>query len=357
MITTECRPRTFDEMAGQKLAKMLLKNIVENPDAAPKTLIFYGLWGTGKTTSARAFARALNCEGSGHKPCMKCSNCLQDIDEASYYREYDSSIMGKVDKIRELRDTFYVSSARGWQVIVFDEVHLISSTAQGALLKILEEAPPRTFFVLCTTDPDKLLNTIRSRSLEVKFEAVPADDLIANVKGICQKRNLEVSDEILNLIAKKSKGHMRDAHKYIDQLVLIGEEGFKEVFKSCKDSYYKYFEAIAKKNSDMVFSAIQEIMQFPLAESKDDYQEVVLAITKQMVDLEQDEKVKSIVSLLGSDTLKLVKVCIADWVLDGFSSDMELQTTLLCVYQMITQSMTPKGPAKTTIYDRANARR
>lgn len=356
MITSECRPKRLEDMAGQKLPKMLLSHIVDDPEKAPKTLIFYGAYGTGKTTSARAFARALNCEGTGKKPCMKCSNCLSDIDESSFYREYDSSIMGKVDKIRELRDTFYVSSSKGWQVIVFDEVHLVSSAAQGALLKILEEAPPRTFFILCTTDPDKLLNTIKSRSLEVKFEAVPFDDVVANVKGICEQRDFEVSDEVIKLIAKKSKGHMRDAHKYIDQIALVGEDGFKEVFKSCKDSFYKYFEAIAQKNKDKVFQAIQEIMQFPLAEAKDDYQEVVLSMAKQMVDFEQDERCKSIVQTLGGDVLKIVKVCIADWVLDGFSSDMELQTTLLCVYQMATQSMAAKGPAKQSIYDRAGRR-
>lgn len=356
MITTECRPKTFNEMAGQRLAKMLLNNIVKNPEAAPKTLIFYGAYGTGKTTSARAFARALNCEGN-NKPCMKCHNCLANIDEVSYYREYDSSIMGKVDKIRELRDTFSINSSKGWQVIVFDEVHLISSTAQGALLKILEETPARTFFILATTDPDKLLNTIRSRSLEVKFEPVPVEDVKDNVKRVCESRNIAVSETVLDLIAKKSKGHMRDAHKYIDQLVLVGEEGFKEVFKSCKDSFYKYFEAIAKKSKEQVFASIQEIMQFPLAESKDDYQEVVLSLAKQMVDIDQDEKCKNIVSLLGSDVLKVVKVCVADWVLDGFSSDMELQTTLLCVYQMVTQSLSSKGPVKSTsIYDRASRR-
>lgn len=355
MITSECRPKTFDEMAGQRLCKVLLKNIIEKPEAAPKTLIFYGAYGTGKTTSARIFARALNCQGA-KKPCMKCPNCLADIDESSYYREYDSSIMGKVDKIRELRDTFYVSSSKGWQVIVFDEVHLVSSAAQGALLKILEESPPRTFFILCTTDPDKLLNTIKSRSLEVKFEAVPFEDVVANVKGICIKRNLGVSDEIVSLIAKKSKGHMRDAHKYIDQYCLVGEEGFKEVFKSCKDSFYSYFEAIAQKDKEKVFKSIQEIIQFPLAESKDDFQEVVLSMAKQMVDIEQEPRCKSLVSTLGADVLKLVKVCVADWVTDGFSSDIELQTTLLCVYQMVTQSMGAKGPASQSIYDRAGRR-
>lgn len=353
MITTECRPKTFDEMAGQKLPKVLLSSIVSNPENAPKSLIFYGAYGTGKTTSARAFARALNCEGKRKKPCMKCPNCKADIEQVSYYREYDSSIMGKVDKIRELRDTFYVSSANGWQVIVFDEVHLISTTAQGALLKILEEAPPRTFFVLCTTDPDKLLNTIRSRSLEVKYDPVPFEEIVKNVKSLCEKRDIQISDKVVDMIAKKSKGHMRDAHKYIDQYVLIGEEGFLEVFRSCRDSFYSYFEAIAKKNKDLVFSSIKEIMQFPLAESKEDYQEVVLALTKQLVDVDQDERSKAIISLMGNDTLKLIKVCIADWVLDGFSSDMELQTTLLCVYQMLSQSTVSKGPAQNTMQNRA----
>lgn len=351
MITVDYRPKTFSDMAGQSLAKMALKSIVENPEKAPKTLIFHGAFGTGKTTSARVFAHALNCSGS-KKPCMKCESCLTPIEESPYYREYDSSVIGRVEKIRELRDTFYVNLAKGWQVIVFDEVHLVSAAAQGTLLKVLEEAPKGTFFVLCTTDPEKLLNTIRSRAFEIKFESVPVEDITDNLRVIVEKEGLEVEDDLLTLIAHKSKGHMRDAHKYLDQLELIGEEEFKKLMRSCVDDWFSYFEGIALGSKDQVIKSIKRILMFPLAESKDDFSDTVLAIAKQMVDYEKNEKAERIVKLLGSNTLKLVKLCVADWVLEGFKSDVELQTTLLCVYQMLSQS-SEKKQAQKSIYDRA----
>lgn len=340
MLTTTARPATLEKMAGQRLAREMIKKIIENPEASPKTLIFYGEFGTGKTTSARILARGLNCQSKTHRPCMKCSSCLEDLEMSPFYAEYDSAVMGNVDKVRELRDTFYSGSSKGWTVRVFDEAHLISQKAQGALLKILEDAPPRTFFVLATTDKDKLLRTIQSRSLEIKFDLIPDKDMRMNLANLCKERGYEVSDEGIELIIKKSKGHMRDAHKYLDQVVMIGENAFQEIFKSCVDSFLKYFKGIAETSDEQVFRAIEEIISFPLAESKDDFKKTVLNLTHSMVGIDEGPSYQRLVELFGSNTLKLVKLCISDWVLDGFGSDMTLQTTLLCIYQMMKSNTT-----------------
>ena len=102
------RPKTFAEVAGQDLNKKILMAIVKNPEEAPKSLVLQGFYGSGKTTMARIFARALNCENPKNgEPCCKCANCIEDIDSCYYYQEYDAAVVGSVDNIRELRDTFY----------------------------------------------------------------------------------------------------------------------------------------------------------------------------------------------------------------------------------------------------------
>lgn len=341
MLTTTGRPATFDEVAGQKLPKQILRSIINNPENAPKTMILQGPFGTGKTTLTRIFSRALNCESGKGYPCMKCKSCLEPIMMSPFYSEYDSSIIGKVDKIKEIRDTFYVSSQNGWNVRVFDEVHLISSQAQGALLKILEEPPKRTFFLLATTDPQKIIKTIVSRSLEINFELVNSENMKENLLSLANKSEISVDEEVISLIIKKARGHMRDAHKYLDQYSMVGKDSFQELFVSCVDSYIRYFKAISKGNKELVFQAIQEIITYPLAESKFDYELVVNNISKQMVGVINDPVYDEIVRSLGTDVLKLIKVCISDWVLDGFTSDMELSTTLLCVFQMLAARPTP----------------
>ena len=356
MLTRECRPQSFEEMAGQQLNKRILQSIIDNPEKAPKVIIMQGAYGTGKTTSARIFAKALNCESSGKKPCGKCRNCTENLDTSSFYTEYDSAVIGSIDKIRELRDTFFYTMANGYKVIVFDEVHLASKAAQSALLKILEESPERVFYILATTDVDKVLPTIRSRSIELRYESVKEDDVVKNLRGICTKKGIEADDSVLVTIARKSRGHMRNAHMFLDQYVMIGEDDFKQTVKSSRDYFVTYFLGIAQKNKDKVFQAISDILTFPLAESSIDYQEVLTSISKTMVGYQVSEEIKPIVDLMGVDVLKLLKLCISEWVIDSFKSDMTLQTALLCIYQMMAQSAPAQQPQSPNTINRAARR-
>ena len=230
MITREFRPKNFDEMAGQDINKRILQSIINNPLNAPKVIIMQGSYGSGKTSSARIFARALNCDSS-KKPCGKCSSCLEPLETAVYYSEYDSAVVGSVDKIRDLRDTFFYTMSSGYKVIVFDEVQLSSKQAQSALLKVLEESPRRLFYVLATTDVEKVLPTIRSRSIELRYETVKEPEIIKNLKTISEHKSQPVSDDILLTIARKSKGHMRDAHMFLDQYYMIGGGRFPKDYQ------------------------------------------------------------------------------------------------------------------------------
>ena len=173
MITQEARPNRFEEVAGQELVKDLLRAIVKNPQSAPKSLILQGEYGTGKTTCARILARALNCPYSSKgDACGECEFCNTNIENTIYYEEFDSALIGNVSDIKDLRDTFYFDKALGYKVIVLDEAQLMTPQAQSALLKVLEESITNIFFVLCTTHIDKILPTIRSRSLKLRFDLI-----------------------------------------------------------------------------------------------------------------------------------------------------------------------------------------
>ena len=159
---------------GHELVIKTLKCIVKNPSQSPHSIILQGEFGTGKTTCSRILARALNCRNrkSDGDACGECSVCTCNIDESIYYEEYDSAMVGSVDAIRNLRQSFYFNNDLGWKIIVFDECHLMSKAAQSALLKVIEEVTDNIIFVFATTDIDKVLPTIRSRSLELRFSLV-----------------------------------------------------------------------------------------------------------------------------------------------------------------------------------------
>ena len=189
MITQEFRPQTFKEVTGQKLPKTVLKAISKSPAASPKTIILEGAFGTGKTTCARIFARALNCkhQTKDGDACGKCEECLSDISKSIYYEEYDSSVVGNITDIKELKETFYFNESLGYIVIVLDEAHLITPQAQSTLLKLFEESPSGIFFVLCTTNSSKILNTIQSRALTLKFDLLSLEDIEENLKNVVKR--------------------------------------------------------------------------------------------------------------------------------------------------------------------------
>ena len=352
MITQDFRPATLNELAGQDLNKKILRSIIKDPTVAPKTLIFQGQMGTGKTSSARIFAKALNCEAKTNQPCGKCPSCLEDMESSSYYYEYDSSMIGNVETIRNLRDTFSYSRSTGYKVIVIDEIQVSSKQSQSALLKVLEEAPSNTFFVMATTDVDKVLPTIRSRSMELRFDLVRQPDIIENLKGITLQKGIAVPDHLLELIAKRSRGHMRNAHMLLDQYYLIGEESFQEAVTSSMDSFIEYLKGLVTGDKERTFRAIDALLSFPLADLISDYQDLVNLLAENMVAYKESPELADIMKALGGNILPVIRLLLSDWILDGFKSDITLRATLLCIFQMLN---TKKHQAPQSSYER-NAR-
>lgn len=349
MLTQSARPQTFSQVAGQKIPKALLTSIVKSPKTAPKSLILCGGFGCGKTSQARIFAKALNCEHlhSNGDPCGTCSICTSKLDESPYYTEYDASQL-KLDNVRQLVDTWYASLKNGYRVIVFDEAHLLSSQVQSALLKATEEPPANTFFVYCTTDVEKVLDTIRSRSLEIKLSTVSPEDMRPNLLATAEANNIQIDDEVISRIIKVSKGHMRNAHMELDKFSMLGKEMYLDLFKSSYDALDKFFISLAQRNKENCFKAIDEVLQYPLTTIRDDFETYILSLTKSLV-----TEPNPVVKLLGANTLKLIKLTLSDWFKDSFTSDVELQTGLLCIYQIMTESQ----PQQRQVQTNTNARR
>lgn len=343
MISQECRPKNFREVAGQNLSKKLLKSIIKNKEEAPHSIILQGSFGCGKTTMSRIFARALNCPNSkNQEPCLKddCLVCQQDLDNSNFYVEYDSSIVGNVSKIRELRDTFYYVTKNTYKVIVLDECHLASSTAQSALLKVIEEAPKNVFFIFATTHINKLLPTIRSRSLEIRVETVAIKDIINNLKNICKVRNITIDDKTLELIASKSKGHMRNAHMLLDNYLLLGEEDFKTSLISSREALLQYLISIIKYDNELLFKSISLIETFPIANVYEDFQILLRDITRRMVEPKDDMETRLIKAMTPNKFLKFLKAFSSEYIKVSFQNEISATTALMALWQQFTTQHT-----------------
>lgn len=334
MITQDYRPQKFDDVAGQVLVKQLLKSIAKNPDSAPKSIILQGEYGTGKTTCARIFAKALNCKHSKDgDACGHCELCMNNIENTVYYQEFDSAMIGNVSDIKELKDTFYFDKTLGYKVIVLDEAQLMTPQAQSALLKILEESLSGIFFILCTTHIDKILPTIRSRSLKLRFDLVKDNDIKLNLDKIIKDKEIEINDDTLNLIINRSQGHMRDAHMLLDEYVILGEKEFKAMHNSAKELYYKLVLACLKKDINLVNKIIELLLTFPIYILKSDYEEFVLDIIKTGMRIyKPDNKfLESILSVFRENIFTLIDIINNKKIYDMFTSDKRFQSAMYLI--------------------------
>ena len=219
------RPQRFDQLVGQEAIAATLGNALRSGRIAPAYL-FSGPRGTGKTSSARILARSLNCIGSDGptpEPCGTCELCTSIANgNALDVIEIDAASNTGVDNIRELieRSRFAPVQAR-WKVYVVDECHMLSTAAFNALLKTLEEPPPRVVFVLATTDPQRVLPTILSRCQRFDFRRIPLDALERHLSWIAEQEEIGITAKALHVVAQRAQGGLRDAESLLDQLSLL----------------------------------------------------------------------------------------------------------------------------------------
>ena len=221
----ERRPEVFGEILGQEHIVKILRHQIET-DTISHAYLFCGTRGTGKTTTARILAKAVNCLSDGERPCGECPNC-KAIKDGTFMDviEIDAASNNGVDNIRELRESVkYPPSVGRKKIYIIDEVHMLSTGAFNALLKTLEEPPENVMFILCTTEPQKLPQTILSRCMRLDFKRVPQNVLKENMKKICSEKGVEISDGAVSLLSNSADGSVRDGLSILDQVLAAGDK-------------------------------------------------------------------------------------------------------------------------------------
>ncbi len=217
------RPQRFAAVRGQDHVTVALRNAVRD-DRVGHAYLFSGPRGTGKTTSARILAKALNCENpTGGEPCDVCESCIAITSGSSLdVQELDAASNNGIDAIRDLVSRVALATPGRWKVYIIDEVHMLSPAASNALLKTLEEPPGHVVFVLATTDPQKVLPTIRSRTQHYEFRLLNADTLTELARDVASAAGLGVDEDALHVVARRGAGSARDTLSALDQAAASG---------------------------------------------------------------------------------------------------------------------------------------
>ena len=263
------RPQTFAEMVGQEHITRTLKNqIIAN--RVGHAYLFTGGRGTGKTTSAKVLARAINClNPKDGEPCNECEICKSAISGSlTDIVEMDAASNNSVEDIRSIREEVnFLPTKAKYRVYIIDEVHMLSQGAFNALLKTLEEPPEHVKFILATTEPQKLPATILSRCQRFDFKRISNEDIIKRLKIVTEESNIQISTQALNIIASLSEGAMRDALSILERCVQDGENSIdedkiKELVGIPKITYiYSIAEAIIEYNIDEAMEAITTVLE------------------------------------------------------------------------------------------------
>lgn len=226
------RPQKFSEFVGQEHIVKTLTNAI-SMGMISHAYLFSGPRGTGKTTLARIFAKAVNCQNrkeGEYEPCNQCSSCVEIMEGRSMdLIEIDAASHRGIDEVRELRDGIrFVPTKSKYKVYIIDEAHQITKDAANALLKTLEEPPPFAIFILATTEVHKMIPTILSRCQRFDFKKLTLQEILKKLEFICQKENIKIEKQALELIALNSEGSMRDAEGILDQVfTLFGQREIK----------------------------------------------------------------------------------------------------------------------------------
>ena len=261
------RPQRFEEVCGQEQITVTLKNELKSSRIS-HAYLFCGTRGTGKTSTAKLLAKAVNCKApQNFNPCNACESCIS-INEGNSIDVYeiDAASNRGIDDIRNLREAIKFTPTLGkYKVYIIDEVHMLTNEAFNALLKTLEEPPEYVLFILATTEPHKLPATILSRCQRFDFKRISTDNIVERLKVVCKEESLEASEDAVKLIARNSDGAMRDALSILDQCSVYGDKAIThddvlEVLGIVNNEYlFKISETVLREDAGGAIRVIDEI--------------------------------------------------------------------------------------------------
>ncbi len=262
------RPQLFSDVVGQEHVTRTLQNALQG-DRVAHAYLFCGLRGTGKTTMAKLLAKALNCrEGVQAEPCNQCDFCREITEGRSMdVQEIDAASNRGIDEIRELREKVRYSSAQyRYKVYIIDEVHMLTNEAFNALLKTLEEPPPRVVFILATTETHKLPLTVISRCQRFDFHLLDTRQVAGRLREVAEAIDFHIDDESLFLLARQAEGSLRDAMGFLEQCRAYGGEKIEHqqvldiLGLASPEAIYRFFESVIQENIQSGLAEIKDIV-------------------------------------------------------------------------------------------------
>jgi DNA polymerase-3 subunit gamma/tau len=266
------RPSTFGEVIGQDHVTEPLSNALTS-GSIHHAYLFSGPRGCGKTSSARIMARSLNCEkGPTPNPCGECQSCRDLVANGPGsidVMELDAATHGLVDDARDLRDkAFFAPVQSRYKIYIIDEAHQLGPGAANALLKVVEEPPPHVLFIFATTEPDKLIATIRSRTHHYPFRLVPPSVLAEHLEGVCKQEGIAVAKGVIPLVVRASGGSVRDALSVLGQLLAgAGKEGVTYEVATALLGYTdgalldEAIDALAARDGATLFNTVNRVVE------------------------------------------------------------------------------------------------
>ncbi|MBI3335912.1 MAG: DNA polymerase III subunit gamma/tau [Candidatus Portnoybacteria bacterium] len=269
VIYRKYRPQKFSELVGQDHIVEVLTNAIKQGRVAHGYL-FIGPRGTGKTSTARILAKALNCKGrsaSSHspEPCQTCENC-KAISKGVFFDliELDAASNRGIDEVRNLKESARVSFSREhWKVFILDEAHSLTKDAANALLKILEEPPEKTMFILITTEPEKIITTVKSRLQILPFRNLTIPDIVKRLSQIAKAEEIKIQENVLKVIALNASGSLRDAESNLAKVLSLGKQlvtldDVRETLGIIDEHLaMRFCDLLAKKEGEAVFDFLK----------------------------------------------------------------------------------------------------